>query len=120
MPLPVLTRRCYVAQWTPAERAIKEAIKIVEAAGSDASLTDAVMFLDKAFGRVADFVDGALTKEYQAPPPYPEEERAPGFRSEWLSTFCSVCDCRQFTAPGGATCAHGHGGAEGIYPKEIP
>ena len=49
-----------------------------------------------------------------------EEERAPGFRSEWLSTFCSVCDCRQFTAPGGATCAHGHGGAEGIYPKEIP
>ena len=109
MPLPVLTRRYYVAQWTPAERAIKEAIKIVEAAGSDASLTDAVMFLDKAFGRVADFVDGALT-----------EERAPGFRSEWLSTFCSVCDCRQFTAPGGATCAHGHGGAEGIYPKEIP
>ena len=26
----------------------------------------------------------------------------------------------EFTAPGGATCAHGHGGAEGIYPKEIP
>ena len=68
-------------------------------------------------GRAAVFANEF--NRYRAMPGKPEE-RAPGFRSEWLSTFCSVCDCRQFTAPGGATCAHGHGGAEGIYPKEIP
>lgn len=115
-----LPRRCYVDKWTPAERAIKEAVRAVEAAGCDAALTDAVMFLDKAFGRVADFVDSASTKECQAPPPYHKEDRAPEFRSEWLNTFCPVCDCRQFTSPGGATCARGHGGAEGVLPKEFP
>ena len=105
-----MPRRCYVDRWTPAERAIKDAVRAVEAAGCDTALTDAVMFLDKAFGRVADFVDSTTTQEYPSSPPYHGKERATGFTSEWLATFCAICDCRQFTTPGGATCAQGHGG----------
>ena len=114
-----MPRRCYVDKWTPAERAIKEAVKAVEVAGCDVALTDAVVFLGKAFDRVADHVDATIMRECQAsPPPCQPDERAPGFKAEWLDTFCSVCDCRQFTSPGGATCAQGHGGAEGKQSDE--
>ena len=120
MSVPTLTRRCYVTQWTPAEKAIKAAVKAVEEAGCDSLLTDAVIFLDRAFERVADYVDASTIQEYPSSPPYHEEGRAPGFKSVWLNTFCPICDCRQFTSPGGSTCAQGHGGAEGIYHQEKP
>ena len=51
-------RRCYVDLWSPAEKAIYDAVIAVEAAGCDPRLTDAVVLLQRAKERVADFVDG--------------------------------------------------------------
>lgn len=107
MTVPSITRRCYVDRWTPAEKAIKAASTAVERSGCDSLLTEAAIFLDKAFEKVADYVDAEIARE-----------RSPDFKAEWLDTFCSICDCRQFTSPGGSTCAQGHGGAEGIYHQE--
>lgn len=44
--------------WTPAERAIYDAVQVVESAGADLRLTDAVRFLGLAQRSVAAFVDG--------------------------------------------------------------
>lgn len=43
---------------TAAERAIYDAVAVVEAAGADVRLTDAVILLGAARDSVADFVDG--------------------------------------------------------------
>ena len=51
-------RRCRLDLITPAELAIVEAVKAVEKAGADVRLTEAVVLLQKARDRVADFVDG--------------------------------------------------------------
>jgi hypothetical protein len=51
-------RRIDMLRWTPAERAIHAAIEAVEAAGADVRLTDAVILLSQAQGKVADYVDG--------------------------------------------------------------
>ena len=42
---------------TPAEKAISDAVLAVEDAGCDVRLTDAVILLQKARDKVADFVD---------------------------------------------------------------
>ena len=44
--------------WTPAEHAIWAAMQAVEAAGASPALTDAVILLRMARGRVADHVEG--------------------------------------------------------------
>ena len=44
--------------WTPAERAIYDAVQVVETVGADLRLTDAVRYLDLARRSVAAFVDG--------------------------------------------------------------
>lgn len=54
-PIP---RRCFVDRMTPAELAIREAMRIVEEMGADVRLTRAVILLGKAQDAVADFVDG--------------------------------------------------------------
>jgi len=51
-------RRIDMLRWTPAERAIYEAIQAVEALPPDVRLTDAVILLGQAQTKVADFVDG--------------------------------------------------------------
>ena len=51
-------RRNRVSEMTAAELAIRIAIEVVEAAGCDVRLTDAVVLLGRAQERVADFVDG--------------------------------------------------------------
>lgn len=53
-----LPRRCYVDQWTPAERAIQAAVDVVESMGADVRLSWAVSLLSDARRKVADFVDG--------------------------------------------------------------
>lgn len=58
MPDNEIPRRCYVDKWTPAERAIADAIAAVEKVGADKRLTDAVILLGQAKDRVADYVDG--------------------------------------------------------------
>lgn len=60
-------RRCQLEHMTPAERAIYDAMGVVEAAGCDVRLTEAVILLQRARDRVADFVDGVEGKaiEYE-------------------------------------------------------
>ncbi len=50
-------RRNDINLHTPAERAIREAVISVEGAGCHPLLTDAVVLLDKAKNKVADFVE---------------------------------------------------------------
>lgn len=53
-----IARRARIDLMTAAERAIYDALAVVEAAGCDVRLTDAVVLLQAARDRVADFVDG--------------------------------------------------------------
>lgn len=55
-------RRICVDLYTPAERAIARAVDAVEAAGASVHLTDAVILLQQAKDKVADFVDGVPTR----------------------------------------------------------
>lgn len=52
-----LPRRIRIDMFTPAERAIYDAVQVVEAAGAHPLLTDAVNLLQQARAKVADFVD---------------------------------------------------------------
>lgn len=56
-------RRIQVDLMTPAELAIREAMRIVEDAGADPLLTDAVVLLGQAKEKVADFVDKTDTPD---------------------------------------------------------
>lgn len=51
-------RRRDIQRMTPAELAIGEAIRMVEAFAADPRLTDAVILLSQAQEKVADYVDG--------------------------------------------------------------
>lgn len=53
-----IPRRNRMDQWTPAERAIFDAVQAVEAVGADVRLTDAVVLLLAARDSVADYIDG--------------------------------------------------------------
>jgi hypothetical protein len=71
-----MQRRNRIDQFTPAEKAIYDAVQAVEAAGADVRLTDAVVLLQAARERVADFVDNTPSRELPATPtrpagPYP-------------------------------------------------
>ena len=55
-----IPRRIRIDRYTPAEKAINDAIQVVEAAGAHPLLTDAVILLDKAREKVADFVDDVV------------------------------------------------------------
>lgn len=50
-------RRNIVSQLTPAEKTIYDAMQMVEEMPADERLTDAVILLQKAKEKVADFVD---------------------------------------------------------------
>lgn len=53
-----IPRRDRLDLFTPAERAIWDAVHVVEAAGADVRLTEAINLMHAARARVADFVDG--------------------------------------------------------------
>lgn len=53
-----IPRRNRMDLWSPAERAIFEAIQAVESVGAHPLLTQAVVMLGKARDRVSDFIDG--------------------------------------------------------------
>lgn len=57
-----LPRRNYIDQLSPAEAAIREAKQLVEMAGCDPLLTEAVNLLSRAQEKVADFIDFELAK----------------------------------------------------------
>lgn len=75
MPLPAPTlevpRRCRIDRMMPAELAITEAMRAVEAMPADPCLTDAIVLLGKARDRVADFVDGVPAPSVSATVPAP-------------------------------------------------
>lgn len=52
--------RCDMQWMTAAERAIVDAMRVVEAAGGSIALTDAVTLLSKARDRVADHIEGVV------------------------------------------------------------
>jgi hypothetical protein len=52
-----IARRCRIDLATPAELKIQEAMESVENAGCHPLLTDAVILLDQALNKVADFVE---------------------------------------------------------------
>ena len=52
-----IPRRCRVDRWCEAELAISRAVDEVEKMPADLRLTDAVLLLGDARGKVADFVD---------------------------------------------------------------
>ena len=52
------SRRNRIDLYTPAERAIYDAMGVVEQAGAHPLLTEAVILLGQAKDKVADFVDG--------------------------------------------------------------
>lgn len=56
-------RRVRIDLFTPAERAIWDAMQAVESAGCDVRLTRAVIKLQEARDLVADFVDGVPPKD---------------------------------------------------------
>jgi hypothetical protein len=58
-----IPRRIRLDKFTPAEKAIWDAVQEVEKAGCDILLTDAVNLLQKAREKVADFVDREEVKE---------------------------------------------------------
>lgn len=58
-------------RWTAAERAIHEAVQIVESLGADTRLTEAVVLLGRAQAKVAEFVDDTpayVVREGASPP----------------------------------------------------
>jgi hypothetical protein len=53
-----LPRRICIDKFTPAEKAIYDALGEVEKVGADTRLTDAVVLLQQAREKVADYIDG--------------------------------------------------------------
>ena len=53
-----IPRRAFIDKLTPAELAIVAAVEAVESVGAHILLTEAVILLERARGKVADYVDG--------------------------------------------------------------
>jgi len=54
-------RRNDLMEMTAAELQIREATMLVEQMGADSRLTDAVVLLERAQSKVADFIDGVAS-----------------------------------------------------------
>ena len=65
---PEIPRRNRIDKFTPTEQAIWDASLLVEMAGADVHLTDAVVLLGRARDKVADFVDGVPHEEEPVAP----------------------------------------------------
>lgn len=55
-----IPRRIQLEKLTPAERAIRDAVIEVERVGADVRLTEAVILLQHARDKVADYIDAGL------------------------------------------------------------
>lgn len=60
-----IPRRCCQDKMVPAELAITKAMESVETSGCDPLLTDAVILLQQARNKVADYVDGLEARRQQ-------------------------------------------------------
>lgn len=61
-------RRIQWEKLTPAERSICAAMEVVEEVGADPRLTDAVVLLQQARDKVADYVDGIESQGHKVKP----------------------------------------------------
>ena len=78
-----IPRRACLWLLTPPEKAIREAVVAVEAAGCDVRLTRAVMALSDAQAWVADFVDGVPVEDhYPRPAELPREPIPPALLAD--------------------------------------
>jgi len=59
-------RRIDMRRWSTGERAIQEAVDVVESMGAHELLTEAVILLGRARDTVADYVDATSTREPNA------------------------------------------------------
>jgi len=57
-----IPRRICLDKFCPAERAISRAMDAVELMGADVRLTDAIILLEQAQGKVADYYDECIAK----------------------------------------------------------
>lgn len=87
-------RRNRIDLFTPAEKAIFDAVGVVEAAGADVRLTKAVCLLQEARAAVADFVDGVEPK----PEPVLEKRPVHDFESSFQE-LCEHCARKGYGAP---------------------
>ena len=58
MATEILPRRIQIALFSPAEKAIWEAVQVVDSMPADARLTRALTLLSEARAAVADYIDG--------------------------------------------------------------
>jgi hypothetical protein len=92
----MIPRRICIDQNTPAELAIRAAIRAVEDAGADVRLTDAVVLLGAALESVSDVVDGVrpITRRFW----YPKPEQAETVAIECLRHDPPVEGCADCAA----------------------
>lgn len=62
MSIENISRRNKLFEFVPAEKAIWDAVQLVEDMGADVRLTNAINLLNQAREQVADFVDGITKK----------------------------------------------------------
>lgn len=60
--IKALSRRIHVELQTPSEKAIGDALKLVENMGADPRLTEASVLLSQARSKVADYVDELIER----------------------------------------------------------
>lgn len=84
MPENQIPRRFRLYEYTPAEKAIYEAIVKVEEAGCDVRLTDAVVLLGEAKDCIADFVDGVPRRD---PRTRTESDLRLAVKAAWIAAF---------------------------------
>lgn len=104
-----IPRRARLDLMTPAERAIFDAVAVVEAAGCDVRLTDAVVLMAAARESVADYIDGIQRRRLV------KVNEAPGCRCDCFSCTTGNHDClyRPSVCP-----LNGAVGAEEDLPRE--
>lgn len=96
-----IPRRIQLDRFTPAERAIYDAVQAVEAMAADVRLTDAVILLQAARDSVADYIDNIWpSRRYvsagEAIPVSPTPEQSPGCLDvvEMCAGVLSLSDAR--------------------------
>lgn len=62
-----LPTRADMQHWTPGEKAIWDAVQVIERMGGSPALTDAVILLQRARNRVADHVEGETGSKISPP-----------------------------------------------------
>lgn len=104
-----IPRRARMDLWTPAEKAIYDALQVVEQAGGDVRLTKAVILLGEARDKVADFVEGVPDGEG-----YPRPVADTRIHKLEAALLRAHCDLRSLQTPGRGSVALSENAALGF------